>query len=80
MRIVEAFRDARLALRVELVGLEAARVPARVDGLGPRLEQELSAVGGGKVRVVKDPVFVGSDGGLAIALDAPESDWERLSS
>jgi len=30
--------------------------------------------------VVKDPVFVGSDGGLAIALDAPENDWERLSS
>jgi len=51
-----------------------------IRGLGPRLEQELLAVGGGKVRVVKDPVFVGSDGGLAIALDAPEDDWERLSS
>jgi len=51
-----------------------------IRGLGPRLEQELAAVGGGKVRVVKDPVFVGSDGGLAIALDAPENDWERLSS
>jgi len=51
-----------------------------IRGLGPRLEQELQAVGGGKVRVVKDPVFVGSDGGLAIALDAPESDWERLTS
>jgi len=51
-----------------------------IRGLGPRLEQELLAVGGGKVRVVKDPVFVGSDGGLAIALDAPEDDWERLGS
>lgn len=50
-----------------------------IRGLGPRLEQELQAVGGGKVRVVKDPIYVGSDGGLAIALDAPESDWERLS-
>jgi hypothetical protein len=30
------------------------------------------------VRVVKDPVFVGSDGGLAIAQDAPDSDWEKL--
>jgi rod shape-determining protein MreB len=50
-----------------------------IRGLGPRLEQELQAVGGGKVRVVKDPIFVGSDGGLAIALDAPESDWEKLS-
>ena len=50
-----------------------------IRGLGARLEQELQAVGGGKVKVVKDPVFVGSDGGLAIATDAPDSDWERLS-
>lgn len=50
-----------------------------IRGLGQRLEQELQAVGGGKVRVVKDPIFVGSDGGLAIAVDAPDSDWERLS-
>ncbi|HYO13439.1 MAG TPA: rod shape-determining protein [Thermoanaerobaculia bacterium] len=49
-----------------------------IRGLGPRLEQELQAVGGGKVRIVKDPIFIGSDGGLSIALDAPESDWERL--
>src|SRR6266545_2835671 len=49
-----------------------------IRGLGPRLEQELQAVGGGKVRVVKDPIYVGSDGGLAIALDAPEEDWEKL--
>src|SRR6185295_18121777 len=49
-----------------------------IRGLGPRLEAELRAVGGGKVRVVKDPVYVGSDGGLAIALDAPEGDWERV--
>jgi rod shape-determining protein MreB len=49
-----------------------------VAGLGPALEQALQEVGGGKVTVVKDPVFVGSDGGLAIAQDAPESDWERL--
>jgi rod shape-determining protein MreB and related proteins len=50
-----------------------------IRGLGPRLEQELQAVGGGKVKVVKDPIYVGSDGGLAIAVDAPEGDWERLS-
>ncbi|HKV07797.1 MAG TPA: rod shape-determining protein [Thermoanaerobaculia bacterium] len=52
---------------------------ALIRGLGPRLEQELQAVGGGKVRVVKDPIFIGSDGGLSIALDAPDNDWERLS-
>jgi len=28
---------------------------------------------------VDDPVFAGSNGGLAIALDAPEGDWEPLS-
>ena len=50
-----------------------------IRGLGPRLEHELQQVGGGKVRVVKDPVYEGSDGGLSIAVDAPESDWERLS-
>lgn len=49
-----------------------------IRGLGPRLEHELQQVGGGKVRVVKDPVYVGSDGGLAIAVDAPEGDWEKL--
>ena len=52
---------------------------ALIRGLGPRLEQELAAVGGGKVKVVKDPVFVGSDGGLAIAQDAQDTDWDRLS-
>ena len=34
--------------------------------------------GGGKVKVVKDPVYVGADGGLALAQDAPKSDWEKL--
>lgn len=51
---------------------------ALIRGLGPRLERELATVGGGKVTVVRDPIFVGSDGGLAIAQDAPDTDWERL--
>jgi rod shape-determining protein MreB len=50
-----------------------------IQGLGERLQMELEAVGGGRVRVVKDPVYVGSSGGLAIATDAPEGDWDRLS-
>lgn len=53
---------------------------ALINGLGGRLQQTLTEVGGGRVRVVKDPLFVGSDGALAIALDAQESDWERLGS
>jgi rod shape-determining protein MreB len=50
-----------------------------IGGLGSALQAALAEVGGGRVKVVKDPVFVGSDGGLAIAADAPEGDWERLS-
>lgn len=49
-----------------------------IRGLGPALEQALKQVGGGKVKVLQDPVFVGSDGGLALASDAPEGDWEKL--
>lgn len=49
-----------------------------IGGLGAALQSALEEVGGGKVRVVKDPAFVGADGGLAIATDAPDSDWESL--
>ncbi|MDH3402146.1 MAG: rod shape-determining protein [Acidobacteriota bacterium] len=49
-----------------------------ISGLGAALQEALKEVGGGKVRVVKDPAFVGADGGLAIATDAPDSDWETL--
>jgi len=50
-----------------------------IRGLDEKLARALQEIGGGRVRVVKDPVYVGSDGGLAIATDAPESDWEKLS-
>ena len=49
-----------------------------IRGLPEALSDALRQVGGGKVTYMKDPVFVGSDGGLALALDAPDSDWERL--
>jgi rod shape-determining protein MreB len=51
-----------------------------IRGLPRALESALRQVGGGKVTYMEDPVFVGSDGGLALALDAPDSDWEKLSS
>lgn len=51
---------------------------ALISGLARRLQDELEQVGGGRVRVVKDPIFCGSDGGLALAMDAPDSDWEKL--
>ena len=49
-----------------------------IRGLPEALETVLKSVGGGKVRYMEDPVFVGSDGGLALAADAPEGDWEKL--
>jgi rod shape-determining protein MreB len=52
---------------------------SQLPGFAAALEKSLSELGGGRVRVVDDPVFAGSNGGLAIALDAPEGDWETLS-
>jgi hypothetical protein len=51
---------------------------ALIKGIAPALEVALDEFGGGKIRVVEDPVFIGSDGGLAIAQDAPQGDWEKL--
>jgi rod shape-determining protein MreB len=49
-----------------------------IPGFGAYLANSLLDFGGGKIRKVKDPVFVGADGGLALAMDAPKSDWEKL--
>jgi rod shape-determining protein MreB len=51
---------------------------SQIPGLAERLERVLGEVGGGKVRAVDDPVFAGSNGSLALALDASEADWEQL--
>ncbi|MCZ6873740.1 MAG: rod shape-determining protein [bacterium] len=51
---------------------------ALVTGLREALENDLSEVGGGKVRVVSNPDYAGSDGALAIALDALDTDWDVL--
>ena len=82
--VVETMLD--LLSRVEPEFQERVRSNIILSGGGglirnlPRaLEDALKQVGGGKVKYMEDPVFVGSDGGLALALDAPDSDWERLS-
>src|SRR5918995_3452983 len=51
---------------------------ALIRNLGKTLEAALDRVGGGKVKITEAPMFVGSDGGLAIAQDAQDSDWDRL--
>jgi rod shape-determining protein MreB and related proteins len=50
-----------------------------IKGLAEALQDALKQVGGGKVTYMSDPVFIGSDGGLALANDAPDGDWEKLS-
>ena len=42
-------------------------------------ERRLKSWAADDATVVKDPVFAGSDGGLAIARDASTADWEKLS-
>ena len=81
--IVETMLD--LASRVEPEYQEKVRNHvilagggSQIPGLGQALQAAFADVGGGDVTVVKDPVFAGSNGSLAIALDAPESDWEKL--
>jgi rod shape-determining protein MreB len=49
-----------------------------IRNFGPKLQCSLEKVGGGVVKVVEDPTFVGSDGCLSIARDAPEADWDKL--
>jgi rod shape-determining protein MreB len=51
---------------------------SQIAGLGEALTAALTEVGGGRVLAVQDPVFAGSNGSLSIALEAPESDWEKL--
>jgi rod shape-determining protein MreB and related proteins len=51
---------------------------SQIPGLSDALQRLLGDVGGGKVRAVEDPVFAGSNGSLALALDAVEADWEQL--
>lgn len=50
-----------------------------IQGLPEALQENLGELGGGRVGRVQDPVFAGSDGGLALAADAADSDWEKLS-
>jgi rod shape-determining protein MreB and related proteins len=49
-----------------------------IGNLAGTLEKALERVGGGKVSVTEAPMFVGADGGLAIAEDAQDGDWDRL--
>ena len=49
-----------------------------MDGLNKAIEDRLDRVGGGKVTVVEEPLYAGSDGALQLALDMPIDYWQRL--
>ncbi len=49
-----------------------------IVGLDKALQESLKEIGGGRVTVVKDPIFAGSDGSLSIAGDLADDDWEKL--
>jgi rod shape-determining protein MreB len=49
-----------------------------IPGLAAAIERAMDDIGGGTVRAVDDPIFAGSNGSLAIALDASDADWEQL--
>lgn len=49
-----------------------------LDGLDEALEKALKSYGGGKVQRAEDTIYQGSRGGLALAMDAPAGDWEKL--
>ena len=71
---VESEYQERVRNNVILAGGTSA-----IPGFADYLEGTLRDFGGGKIRVAEDPVYVGSNGGLALAKDAPKSDWEKLS-
>lgn len=51
---------------------------SQISGLAEYLEKVLSEYGEAKVAVVEDPLFGGSDGALALALDMPEDYWTEV--
>jgi rod shape-determining protein MreB and related proteins len=50
-----------------------------IAGLSEALKSALAELGKAQITLAQDPVFAGSDGGLAIAKDASDGDWEKLS-
>ncbi len=51
---------------------------AALAGLTAALEKAMASYGGGAVQLAEDPLYQGAKGGLALAQDAPRSDWEKL--
>jgi rod shape-determining protein MreB len=74
LAVVEPEYQERVRNNVRLSGRGSG-----IRGLAAELQKALDELGGGNVTTVEDPVFAGAAGSLSIALDADESDWEKLS-
>ena len=51
---------------------------SQVYGLQEALEKGLEELGGGKVVIVDDAVYAGSQGALKLAQEMPEDYWQQL--
>ncbi len=51
---------------------------SQIDGIAKALEEALSEFGTFKITTVKDPLYAGADGALALAKDMPEEYWEDM--
>lgn len=51
---------------------------SQIDGFDKALEDALTEYGTFKISKVKDPLFAGADGALALAKDMPEEYWEEM--
>lgn len=51
---------------------------SQIKGIDKALEEELSEYGKFRISIVKDPLFAGADGALALAKDMPEEYWEDM--
>ncbi len=49
-----------------------------LDGLTLKIEEGLTAVGGGKVTHVDEPMYAGASGALKLASDMPDEFWQEL--
>ncbi len=70
---VESEYQERVRNQIILAGGSSA-----MPGLAEALKRSLKDYGGGDITVAEDPIYIGANGALALALDAPKSDWEKL--
>jgi rod shape-determining protein MreB and related proteins len=51
---------------------------SQIRNLDECIELNLKKIGGGKVKVVKDPVFAGAEGALNLGIEMPAEYWEQV--